>query len=70
MALILFAAFAIIGQILNVFVCLAIDRIFSPMVGALAFVILYMFVFAAAWIITLWVLERRHPVPVTSLGQT
>ena len=58
MALLVFAGFSIIGQLLNVFLCLAIDRIFSPTIGALSFVLLYMLVFIAAWILTLKVLDR------------
>ena len=49
MVLIIFAILAVIGQAINVFVCLALDNIFSPTVGALTFVVMYMLVFAAAW---------------------
>jgi hypothetical protein len=65
MALVIFALFSIIGQILNVTLCLALDRIFSPTVGALAFVLLYMLVFAGAWMLTLMVVDRPHAVPAT-----
>jgi len=61
MVLIVFAVFAIIGQLINVGLCLAFDQIFSPMVGALAFVLLYMLVFAAAWLMTLRVLDGKQP---------
>jgi len=62
MALVVFAAIAIVGQILNVFLCLALDKMFSPAVGALAFVMLYMVVFAGAWLLTLGIMDRdwRH----------
>ena len=60
MVLVVFAAIAVVGQILNVLLCLALDRIFSPMVGALAFVSLYMLVFAAAWLLTLRIMERNQ----------
>jgi hypothetical protein len=41
MILIVFGIVVIIGQALNIALCLALDQIFSPMVGALAFVFLY-----------------------------
>jgi hypothetical protein len=57
MALIVFAIVAVIGQILNVLLCLTLDRIFSPAVGGLAFVLLYMLVFAGAWWVTLLIVD-------------
>jgi uncharacterized membrane protein len=57
MVLAVFAVLAIIGQVLNVFLCLA-HQIFSPMVGGLAFVFLYMLVFAAAWLIAVRIAAR------------
>jgi hypothetical protein len=63
MALIVFAVFAVIGQFLNVLFCLALDRIFSPTVGGLAFVLLYMLVFAGAWLLTLKVVDREETEP-------
>jgi hypothetical protein len=65
MALVIFALFSIIGQILNVALCLALDRIFSPTVGALAFVLLYMLVFAGAWMLTLMVVDRPYAAHAT-----
>ena len=58
MALVVFAVFAVIGQVLNVMFCLALDKIFSPTVGGLAFVLLYMLVFAGAWLLTLKAVDR------------
>jgi len=58
MVLAVFAVLAIIGQVLNVLLCLALDQIFSPMIGGLAFVFLYMLVFAAAWLIAVRIAER------------
>jgi hypothetical protein len=62
MALAAFAAFAVIGQILNVLLCLLLDEIFSPTVGALAFVVLYMLVFVAAYKLALLFFDREKPV--------
>ena len=61
MALAAFAVFAVIGQFLNVLLCLALDQIFSPTVGALAFVALYMVVFAAAYKLALFFFDREEP---------
>ena len=61
MILIVFSIFVVIGQLLNVAICLAIDQIVSPIAGALAFVAIYMLVFAGAWILTLFLMERRRP---------
>jgi hypothetical protein len=58
MVLVVFAILAAIGQVLNVFLCLALDQIFSPAVGGTAFVLFYMLVFAAAWILSVWIVER------------
>ena len=61
MVLIVFAILAVIGQAINVFVCLALDNIFSPTVGALTFVVMYMLVFAAAWQLAVRIAERWQP---------
>ena len=66
MVLVVFVIFAAIGQLLNVFLCLAIDQIFSPTIGALSFVVLYMLVFAGAWILTLKVVDRQPEESQTS----
>ena len=58
MVLVVFAILAVIGQVLNVFLCLALDRIFSPAVGGTAFVLGYMLVFAAAWLLSVRIAER------------
>ncbi len=58
MVLVVFAILAVIGQVLNVFVCLELDRIFSPAVGGTVFVLGYMLVFAAAWLLSVWIAER------------
>ena len=58
MVLVVFAVLAIIGQVLNVFLCLALDRIFSPAVGGTAFVLGYMLVFAGAWLLSVQIVER------------
>jgi hypothetical protein len=63
MVLVVFAILAVIGQVLNVFLCLALDNIFSPAVGALSFVLLYMLVFAGAWLIAVRIAERWEPKP-------
>jgi hypothetical protein len=60
MILVVFAIVAAVGQILNVLLCLALDRIFSPTVGAFAFVLLYMLVFAGAWLLAVRIVEGRH----------
>jgi hypothetical protein len=65
MALVLFAVIAIIGQVLNVLLCLALDKIFSTTVGALAFVLLYMVVFAGAWVLTIRFLDRKERALIT-----
>jgi hypothetical protein len=62
MPLAAFAAFAIVGQILNVLLCLALDEIFSPAVGALTFVLLYMLVFVAAYKLAMLIFDRE-PAP-------
>lgn len=66
MVLIVFVIFAAIGQVLNVLLCLALDEIFSPMVGGLAFVVLYMFVFVGAWLLTLRVLDREDRTAIAT----
>ena len=58
MVLVVFAILAIIGQVLNVILCLALDQIFSPIVGGTAFVFLYMLVFVAAWLLAVRIAER------------
>src|SRR4051794_36758183 len=60
MILVVFVVTAVIGQVLNVALCLALDNIFSPTIGALAFVLLYMGVFAISWMIALWIVEGRQ----------
>jgi hypothetical protein len=60
MILVVFAIVAAVGQTLNVLLCLALDRIFSPTVGAFAFVLLYMLVFAGAWLLAVRIVEGRH----------
>ena len=59
MALVVFAVIAVVGQFLNVMLCLALDKIFSPTVGGLAFVLLYMLVFVGAWLLTLRIVDRE-----------
>ena len=61
MILAVFVVIAAIGQALNIALCLMLDQIFSPTVGALAFVLLYMGVFAISWIIALKIVEGRQP---------
>ena len=64
MVLVVFAVIAIIGQALNVMLCLALDTLFSPMVGALCFVLFYMLVFAGSWLLSVRIVEgwqRRAP---------
>jgi hypothetical protein len=58
MVLVVFAITALIGQALNVLLCLALDQIFSPIVGGTAFVFLYILVFAGAWIVSVRIVER------------
>jgi hypothetical protein len=58
MVLVVFAVLAIVGQVLNVFLCLALDQIFSPLIGGLAFVGLYLLVFAGAWLLSVRIAER------------
>jgi hypothetical protein len=60
MILIVFGIVVIIGQALNIALCLALDQIFSPMVGALAFVFLYILVFVGAWMVSLRIVEGRQ----------
>ena len=60
MILPVFVVLAVIGQALNVALCLAFDKMFSPAIGALAFVLLYMGVFAIAWMIALRIVEGRQ----------
>ena len=60
MILAVFVVLAVIGQALNVALCLALDNIFSPTIGALSFVLLYMVVFAIAWMIALRIVEGRQ----------
>ena len=64
MALTAFVVFALIGQVLNVLICLAIDRVFSPMTGALTFVGLYLVVFYLAWRLALFLYDREPGRPV------
>lgn len=62
MVLIVFAILAIVGQMLNVVLCLALDQIFNPTVGALSFVMIYMLVFAGAWLLAVRIVERRQGI--------
>jgi hypothetical protein len=66
MVLVIFAILAVIGQVLNVALCLVIDQIFSPMVGVLAFVALYILVFAGAWMLSVWIVESRKEWPLVT----
>jgi hypothetical protein len=63
MVLVVFAILAIIGQVLNVIFCLALDQIFSPIVGGTAFVGLYMLVFVGAWLLAVRIAERWEKQP-------
>ena len=67
MVLIIFVVLAVIGQAINVSLCLALDQMFSPTVGALTFVLLYMLVFAGAWFIAVRIAERLETQPVKQL---
>jgi hypothetical protein len=58
MALVAFAVFVLIGQFLNVMLCLVLDKIFSQTVGALAFDVLYFLVFGAAYHLALRFFDR------------
>ena len=58
MVLVLFAVITVVLQVANVFLCLALDEIFSPTVGALTFVILYFTIFGVAWLVSVRVAER------------
>jgi hypothetical protein len=69
MILAVFVVLAVIGQALNVALCLALDKIFSPGIGALAFVLLYMGVFAIAWMIALRIVEGRQRKQITQSAQ-
>ena len=60
MVLAIFAVLTVIGQVLNVFLCLALDRIVSPIFGGTAFVFLYMLVFVVAWLLAVRIVERRE----------
>jgi hypothetical protein len=61
MALVAFLVFTLIGQILNVFLSLAIDKIYSPAVGVLTFVVLYALVFVVAYKLALFLFDREQP---------
>jgi hypothetical protein len=63
MVLVVFAVMALIGQTLNVLFCLALDQIFSQMVGGLVFVLVYLLVFAAAWVLSVRIVERWEAKP-------
>ena len=43
------------------FLSLAIDRIYSPAVGVLTFVVLYALVFVAAYKLALFLFDREEP---------
>jgi hypothetical protein len=57
MALAAFLGFTIIGQFLNVMICLMIDSFISPHVGALAFVGIYVLVFWISWKLALYLFD-------------
>jgi hypothetical protein len=63
MALVAFVIFTLIGQVLNVLLCLALDKIFSPTVGGLTFVVLYILVFGVAYKLALFFFDREEPQP-------
>jgi hypothetical protein len=60
MAIVAFFVFALIGQVLNIFLSLAIDRIYSPAVGVLTFVVLYALVFVIAYKLALLLFDREE----------
>jgi hypothetical protein len=59
MILVVFIGLAVVGQLLNVFLCLAIDRMISPAVGVLAFVFLYIVVFWISWRLALLIVDKE-----------
>lgn len=63
MALVAFVIFTLVGQTLNVLFCLALDNIFSPTVGGLTFVVLYILVFGFAYKLALFFFDREEPQP-------
>ena len=65
MILIVFAVVARAGQVLNVLFCLAVESLISSeAVGGLLFVALYLFVFAGAWKLSVYIVERMQgPTP-------
>jgi hypothetical protein len=60
MAIVAFLVFVLIGQALNVFLSLAIDRIYSPAIGVLTFVVLYALVFVVAYKLALLLFDREE----------
>jgi hypothetical protein len=61
MILIVFAVVALVGQVLNVLFCLAVESLISSeTVGGLLFVALYLFVFAGAWKLSVYIVERMQ----------
>ena len=62
MILVVFGTLVIVGQALNILLCLALDQIFSPIVGGLAFVGLYILVFVGAWMLSLRFFEGRQKI--------
>jgi hypothetical protein len=61
MVLLAFVGFTLMGQLLNVFLCLWLDVLFSPTVGSLTFVVLYALVFVAAYKLALFFFDREEP---------
>ena len=69
MILAVFVVLSVIGQALNIALCLALDKIFSPTIGAFAFVLLYMGVFAIAWMIAVRIVEGRQRKQIAQSAQ-
>ena len=57
MVLVVFALLAVVGQAVNVFFCMMLDNLISPTVGVLSFVLLYLLVFAGAWLLAVRIVE-------------
>jgi hypothetical protein len=67
MALFAFVVFAVIGQVLNVFLGLTLDHLVSPGFAVIAFVALYMLVFWFAWRLALLLFDRGDTVATEPL---
>lgn len=63
MVLVVFMALAVVGQLMNIVFCLALDHLINPTVSVLTFVPLYMAVFAGAWLLAVRIVERRESQP-------